>query len=196
VNVQGLGPSLHPTGYVFVVTLPCYSMPVPGWAFDLVSVGISGLFSVGTVILSGTLSAIVAIYTVDRRVNKERERRIEEWYIEAGIQSHLAETEWANKILSETKTGDPGAETLAERGRLIQEHVAEGRVLGADDSVLDALEQLAANFRYAATILEGHSSSSAGADLKELEDEMWFLLDVIDQNIPSNIEFDTDLDQR
>lgn len=171
-------------------------MPVPGWMFDLISVGISGLFSLGAVILSGLLSAVVAIKTVDRRVNKERERRIEEWYVEAGIQSHLAENEWANKILSNTDTGDPTAETLAVRGREIQKHVAEGRVIGADDTVLEALEQLAANFRYAASIVEGPKSSGAGPNLKELEDEMWELIEVVDNNIPSNIEFDTDLDHR
>jgi len=170
-------------------------MPVPGWVFDLVPVGISGLFSIATVILSGVISAVVAILTVDRRVDKERERRAEEWYIEAGIQTHLAENEWANKILSNTDTGDPTVETLAERGRKIQKHVAEGRIIGADENVLNALEQLSADFRYAASIVEGPKSSGTGPDLKDIEDEMWQLVDEVDKNIPSNIEFETDLDR-
>lgn len=152
-------------------------MEIPGWVLNI-----------GTVVLSGVLSLAVARHTVNQRVNKERERNLEEWYVEAGVQAELAENDWANQILSEASGSTDSEDVLRERASKLEEHAAQGNVLDAEEKVVSALQQIAANYRYAALILERGGNSNAPS-LKELEDEMWALVDQIRDNVPNQIEY-------
>ena len=146
------------------------------------------VLNIGTVVLSGVLSLAVARYTVNQRVDKERERNLEEWYVEAGVQAELAENDWANQILSEASGSTDSEHVLRERPSKLEEHAAQGNVLDAEEKVVSALQQIAANYRYAALILE-RGGNPNGPSLKDLEDEMWTLVDQVRDNVPNQIEY-------
>jgi len=88
---------------------------MPGWAIDVGTIGISGL-----------VSLFVARHTVDKRVDEERQRDVEKWYVEAGVQAELAETDWSNKILSEGSTEHPSEQVLRNRLRSLKNTLQRG----------------------------------------------------------------------
>jgi len=153
---------------------------IPGWAIDVGTIGISGL-----------VSLLVARHTVDKRVDEERQRDVEKWYVEAGVQAELAETDWSNEILSEGSTEGPSEQVLRNRASKLEEHAAKGNFLDVDGDVVSALQQISASYRYAALLLERDNRDS-GSELKEIEDEMWVKVDTVRQNIPNRVEYGAD----
>ena len=151
-------------------------MAIPSWIVD-----------VGTVSLSGFVSLLVARYTVDKRIDEERERDVEQWYIEAGVQAELAEDDWANQILSEGTTKESSENVLRNRASEMEEHAAKGSFFTVDEEVISSLKQLAASYRHAALLIEQESAN--GAELKEIEDEMWIEVDTIRKYVPVQTKY-------
>jgi hypothetical protein len=48
------------------------------------------------VAVSLTGSFLISMYTVNSRIDKERGREIERWYVDAGVQADLAKKEYSN----------------------------------------------------------------------------------------------------
>ncbi|MCF2165815.1 hypothetical protein [Halobacterium salinarum] len=153
---------------------------IPGW-----------IINIGTIGLSGLVSLLVARHTVNKRVEEDRQRDVEKWYIEAGVQSELAKRDWSNEILSEGSTEGPSEQVLRSRASTLEEHAAKGNFLQLDEDVISALQQISANYRYAALLLERDNQTN-GSELKEIEDEMWIEVDTVRQNIPDRVEYGTD----
>lgn len=151
-------------------------MQISSWTIDI-----------GTIVLSGLVSLLVARHTVNKRVGEERKRDVEQWYIDAGVQAELGKNDWANEILSEGTTADSSEQTLRQRASRLEEHSAKGEFLDADDTTVAALEQMAANYRYAALLLE--KSGSVGAELKEIEDEMWVQVETVQENVSNHVNY-------
>lgn len=154
-------------------------MTIPSWAIDLGTVGMSGL-----------ISLLVARHTVGQRIDEERQRDVEKWYVEAGVQAELAENDWANEILSEGTSPESTESVLRNRASEMQEHAAEGNYLTVNEKVVSSLQQLAASYRYAALLIERGNPS--GSELKKIEDEMWAEVDNIREHVPGQVEYGND----
>lgn len=133
-------------------------------------------------------SFFISMYTVNSRVDKEREREIERWYVDAGIQADLANKEYSNEILSEKSTGNDTVEVLRSRAEELQQHAAEGRYLGVDESIWSALRDISMNYQWIASEIEADGSTD-WSELTDLEDEMWELTTMVSENIPSETEY-------
>ncbi len=144
---------------------------------DLVVVGVS---LVGSFIISQS--------TVNSRIDSEREREIERWYVEAGIQADLATKEYSNEILSETATGSDTVEVLRNRAEELREHAAEGRFLGVEESIQAALQDTARDFRFIASEIEAEHPED-WSELTNLEDNMWENSKRISETVPSETEY-------
>ena len=95
-------------------------MAVPTWMVDL-----------GTIGLSSSISLLIARHTVNKRIDEERQRDIEQWYVEAGVQAELAENDWTNESLSEGSTEDSSEQALMNCASNLEEHAAEGERFGS-----------------------------------------------------------------
>jgi hypothetical protein len=93
-------------------------------------------------------SFLISMYTVNSRIDKERGREIERWYVDAGVQADLARKEYSNEVLSENSTGNDTVEVLRARADELQQHAAEGRYLGVDESIWSALRDIGMNYRW------------------------------------------------
>jgi hypothetical protein len=133
-------------------------------------------------------SFFISMYTVNSRIDKEREREIERWYVDAGVQADLASKEYSNEILSEKSTGNDTVEVLRSRAEELQQHAAEGRYLGVDESIWSALRDISMNYQWIASEIESNGSTD-WSELTDLEDEMWELTDMVSENIPSETEY-------
>lgn len=133
-------------------------------------------------------SFLISMYTVNSRINKQREREIERWYVDAGIQADLARKEYANEILSEASTGNDTVEVLRSRAEELQQHAAEGKYLGVNESIWSALRDIGMNYRWIASEIEADGKTD-WSELTDFEDEMWELTDRVSENIPSETEY-------
>ena len=133
-------------------------------------------------------SFFISMYTVNSRIDKEREREIERWYVDAGVQVDLASKEYSNEILSEKSTGNDTVEVVRSRAEELQQHAAEGRYLGVDESIWSALRDISMNYQWIASEIESNGSTD-WSELTDLEDEMWELTDMVSENIPSETEY-------
>jgi len=52
--------------------------------------------------------------TFNSRIDKERGRKIQRWYVDAGVQADLVRKEYSNEVLSENSTGNDTVEVLRE----------------------------------------------------------------------------------
>ena len=133
-------------------------------------------------------SFFISMYTVNSRINKERERDIERWYVDAGVQADLARKEYSNEILSKKSTGNDTVEVLRSRAQELQQHAAEGRYLGASESVWAALRDIGMNYRWIASEIEADGTTD-WSELNGLEDEMWGLTAEVSESIPSETDY-------
>jgi len=136
-------------------------------------------------------SFIISQYTVNSRIDSEREREIERWYVEAGIQADLASREYSNEILSETSTGNDTVEVIRNRASELQEHAAEGRYLGVDEIMRTALKDIASDYRHIASEIEADGPTD-WSELTDLEDYMWRNVHIISETVPSETEYQSD----
>jgi len=152
---------------------------IPSWAVDLLVVGLS---------IGG--SFWISRWTVNSRIENERDREVENWYIEAGRQANLATSEYSNEILSETSTGNEPVDVFRERAREIEEHAAKGEYIGVDKEVRAALGNLASAFRKMASEIESDGNIDIPA-LTELEDGMWGYSKLVSNKVSEEVEYDT-----
>lgn len=133
-------------------------------------------------------SFFISMYTVNSRINKEREREIERWYVDAGVQADLARREYSNEILSEKSTGNDTVEVLRSRAEKLQQHAAEGSYLGADELIWSALSDIGMNYRWIASEIEADGTTD-WSELTDLEDEMWELTARVSEHVPSETAY-------
>jgi len=133
-------------------------------------------------------SFLISMYTVNSRIDKEREREIERWYVDAGVQADLATKEYSNEVLSEKSTGNDMVKVLRSRAEELQQHAAEGRYLGVDESIWSALRDIGMNYRWMASEIEADGTTD-WSELTDLEDEMWELTAKVSESIPSETEY-------
>jgi Arc/MetJ-type ribon-helix-helix transcriptional regulator len=136
-------------------------------------------------------SFMISQHTVNSRIDSEREREIEQWYVEAGIQADLASREYSNEILSETSTGNDAAKVLRDRASKLQEHAAEGRYLGVDEILRTALKEIAGDYRYIASEIDAEGTTD-WSELTTFEDDMWDNVRIISKTVPSETEYHSD----
>lgn len=133
-------------------------------------------------------SFLISMYTVNSRIDKERGREIERWYVDAGVQADLARKEYSNEVLSENSTGNDTVDVLRARADELQQHAAEGRYLGVDESIWSALRDIGMNYRWMASEIEADETTD-WSELTDLEDEMWELTAKVSESIPSETEY-------
>ena len=135
----------------------------------------------------------VSLRTIDDRMDKEREREKERWYVEAGIQADLASKEYSEEILSKTNTRNDSVQILRDRASELQEHAAEGRYLGVDETIAFALKEIAADHRFIAAKLDNDDPTD-WSELTSFEDDMWKNVKIVSNFVPSETEYDSDSD--
>lgn len=133
-------------------------------------------------------SFLISMFMVNSRIDKERGREIERWYVDAGVQVDLATKEYSNEIFSEKSTGNDTVEVLRSRADELQQHAAEGRYLGVDESIWSALRDIGMNYRWMASEIEADGATD-WSELTDLEDEMWALTAKVSESIPSETEY-------
>jgi len=133
-------------------------------------------------------SFLISMYTVNSRIDKERGRELERWYVDAGVQADLARKEYSNEVLSEKSTGNDTVGVLRSRAEELQKHAAEGRHLGVDESLWSALRDIGMNYRWMASEIEADETTD-WSELTDLEDEMWKLTDKVSESIPLETQY-------
>ena len=79
-------------------------------------------------------------------------------------------------------------EVLRARADELQQHAAEGRYLGVDESIWSALRDIGMNYRWMASEIEADETTD-WSELTDLEDEMWELTAKVSESIPSETEY-------
>jgi len=133
-------------------------------------------------------SFFISMYTVNSRIDKEREREIERWYVDAGIQADLARREYANEILSDKSTGNETVDILRSRAEELEQHAAEGSYLGANELIWSDLRDIGMNYRWIASEIEADAKTD-WSELTALEDEMFELTARVSEHVPSKTEY-------
>ncbi|TKX79539.1 hypothetical protein EXE53_15350 [Halorubrum sp. SD626R] len=121
-------------------------------------------------IFGGAVSYLVSNKVAKRQVQEEmkleNEQRMREWYERANALAERTNDDWWEVMTSGERDYEVDAKTIfLDRRDELREHAAQGKGLGADEAVIENLQQAAADLDFAISQLD------SGKELASIEKE-------------------------